>query len=161
MGNMRRVVEMIATCGGIGIDSLNVEDLCNRAMQMLISDDETVNISSEKSDDGVNNFIPGVASCCDVMKGRAANAATASSSLVLQTKIENQKPFSTNNSHTDVYTTSNRKPLATIPPSLSEQIQNKLSGKFQLKSVFGNEMMNAKHIARRSPEKVDNMQAAL
>ena len=109
----------------------------------------------------MNNFIPGVASCSDVMKGRAANAATASSSLVLQTKIENQKPFSTNNSHTDVYTTSNRKPLATIPPSLSEQIQNKLSGKFQLKSVYGNEMMNAKHIARRSPEKVDNMQAAL
>merc|ERR1711988_749418 len=64
-------------------------------------------------------------------------------------------------SNYEVDITSSREPLAAIPPSLSEQIQNKLLGKLRLKSLVNDNFFNAKNKDRRSPGKVDNMQTAL
>ena len=51
--------------------------------------------------------------------------------------------------------------MATIPLSLSEQIQSKLSGKLALKSITQSSQVNAKYINRNTPNKADDMQAAL
>ena len=52
--------------------------------------------------------------------------------------------------------------MATIPLSLSEQIQSKLSGKLALKSITESSQVNAKYINRSTPNnKADDMQAAL
>jgi len=160
-GNMTKIVEMIATSGGISMDCLDVENICNRAVQMLIVDHTTVNTPSTKSDDGMNNSTSGVAPCSKILESSNVNASITSSSSMLRTKIENQRPFSSNSNNSEVDIASSRKPLAAIPPSLSEQIQNKLLGKLRLKSLVNDNFFNAKNKDRRSPGKVDNMQTAL
>jgi serine/threonine protein kinase len=154
--NIQKIIEMVSASGSIAMNCFNVDKLHHQAIQILKGEDIVIPSHAKiiKPDDSVERD--------ELAEDKVVAVSSASCVGPLPDDIENQKPFNANSSDCFTSTILNRKPMATIPLSLSEQIQSKLSGKLALKSITESSQVNAKYINRSTPNnKGDDMQAAL
>ena len=156
MEHVSRIIDMVASSvGGLEISAVKSKDLCTQILNMLANASPPKSLEVQAVTKNVEKS-PARSGMFDRTKQILATSSSSNN-------IENQRPFSTNKKPSSANKPSmgpgsGRKPMNALPSSLSEQIQNKFSN---LKSVSQSNASHAKWQRQKTPEKPNNMQAAL